>query len=556
MGAFNIDDVSAHSTSDLVDLAQSCIDDESARVQLQLCALKTRRNTLSLVSRLPPEILSNVFIWHAAIAREHPPDPKQGARVKWIEATNLCRHWRYVALDSPRLWNRIVARTPFWTEELLRRSRSAPLMIESVSPELRSHDEFVRRSTEMALMHIPRVVSLRLKAEGPDMEHYLATLAAPAHAVEILVLQNESVFSSIAPALDGFCTGLSPALRHLDLSRCSIPWNLMPLHNLTALKLKNPLSRMTVRQMLSILRRTPSLETLLLCFACLIESHSDLQENAIELPKLTSLRLYEATPECAGLLVPLVFPATTTVVVDCNLEFYDPDLPTIVSLVDAISKVGQGLRSLDIRASCFRHRNNLCCRGYETSDPSASFEPKIVVQIPGNEDRSAGWASDTIIPDVCRGFPLTQLRHLEVRSPRLSLESLGMAWVDMFGMCSHLRHLSVSLRAEDMAALVAALNPSHVEDALRTASPFLPALDYLELIGMELDCFDELRSCIWYRREYGAELRKLVFRTCPGVQPYLFEDIVTVDWNTYCPPSSNEHEYDPYDQLIDYEDSL
>ncbi|KII95680.1 hypothetical protein PLICRDRAFT_662475 [Plicaturopsis crispa FD-325 SS-3] len=62
MGAFNLNDVSAHSSSDLVDLAQSHIDDESARVQLQLCALKTRRNTLSLVSRLPPEILSNIFI--------------------------------------------------------------------------------------------------------------------------------------------------------------------------------------------------------------------------------------------------------------------------------------------------------------------------------------------------------------------------------------------------------------------------------------------------------------------------------------------------------------
>ncbi|KII95679.1 hypothetical protein PLICRDRAFT_225763 [Plicaturopsis crispa FD-325 SS-3] len=407
-------------------------------------------------------------------------------------------------------------------------------------------------------MHLPRVVSLRLIAQAQDMESYLVNLAAPAHAVEILVLQNESVYSAVYPALDVFCSKLSPALRHLDLYRCNIPCNSVMLNNLTALKLKHPPDRMTLRQMLAILRRTPSLEALLLSDAYLVESHSDLLEDALELPRLTSLRLCQGTPECAGLLVPLVFPATTTVVVDCTLDFYDADSPSIVSLVNAISEAGQGLRSLAIRASYLRYRNSVCCRGYQTSDPSASLEPKIVVRIPGSEHRPAGWPSDTIIPDVCKGFPLAALRHLEVKSPRISLVSLGMAWAEMFGMCTHLRHLSVSLKAEDMPALVAALNPSLTEDTRRTAGPFLPALNCLELIGMELDCFNELCSCIWYRREYGVELRKLVFRMCPGVDQklYLFQDIVNVDWDQYYAPPIDDHPYDPSDQLIEYEESF
>ncbi|KAF8559424.1 hypothetical protein OG21DRAFT_1368133, partial [Imleria badia] len=86
-----------------------------------------QRNSPSFIFRLPIEILEIIFI-HCA--RDY--YTKDGRRPtptvpSWVNVSYVCCHWRNVALDCPTLWTYLFATSPRWTEELLARSKQAPL---------------------------------------------------------------------------------------------------------------------------------------------------------------------------------------------------------------------------------------------------------------------------------------------------------------------------------------------------------------------------------------------------------------------------------------------
>ncbi|OCH93820.1 hypothetical protein OBBRIDRAFT_710529, partial [Obba rivulosa] len=103
--------------------------------------LKTRWNTFSPVSRLPTELLAKIFILRARDTTDRDLDAlyrkKYGLalagaekRYTWIRVAQVCRHWRAVALNCPRLWNHIYVTSPKWMETLLPRTLEAPLSVE------------------------------------------------------------------------------------------------------------------------------------------------------------------------------------------------------------------------------------------------------------------------------------------------------------------------------------------------------------------------------------------------------------------------------------------
>lgn len=85
----------------------------------QIVAAKRRLNELTLIGRLPSEMLAEVFMhrsagWHT------------GDRT-WIQVSHICHRWRETALNCPALWGQIYTHTPEWTRELLLRSKQAAL---------------------------------------------------------------------------------------------------------------------------------------------------------------------------------------------------------------------------------------------------------------------------------------------------------------------------------------------------------------------------------------------------------------------------------------------
>ncbi|KAH9936681.1 uncharacterized protein B0H18DRAFT_329334 [Fomitopsis serialis] len=69
--------------------------------------LRARLNTLVPISRLPVEVLSEIFLHTAAVrlyvpGRDHDLHPYH-----WLQVTRMCRHWRAVALSCTALWSRL-----------------------------------------------------------------------------------------------------------------------------------------------------------------------------------------------------------------------------------------------------------------------------------------------------------------------------------------------------------------------------------------------------------------------------------------------------------------
>lgn len=79
------------------------IDSEIEGHYAAIADLRFKRNSLLSINRIPPELLSNIFHFFRActtvVART------LEARRVWVMVTRICRHWRDVALSTPRLWS-------------------------------------------------------------------------------------------------------------------------------------------------------------------------------------------------------------------------------------------------------------------------------------------------------------------------------------------------------------------------------------------------------------------------------------------------------------------
>ncbi|KAI0035258.1 hypothetical protein K488DRAFT_43652, partial [Vararia minispora EC-137] len=103
---------------------------ETARVSLRGC-----RNAFIPVSRLPPEILTRIFLELALISPpKHAHSPSVSSRkhesLGWIVVTQVCARWRHVACACSSLWTLIDFELgEAWTDEMLWRAGSASLHI-------------------------------------------------------------------------------------------------------------------------------------------------------------------------------------------------------------------------------------------------------------------------------------------------------------------------------------------------------------------------------------------------------------------------------------------
>ncbi|KAA1478983.1 hypothetical protein DENSPDRAFT_750428, partial [Dentipellis sp. KUC8613] len=104
----------------------------------QLAAyMRSRYNALSSTSHLPAEVLVRIFV---SLRQIEPSKvvPKclcephlrgfRGTVIGWLKVTHVCRQWREAALAHPALWSDIIFTLGTkWRDEMLRRSRMAPL---------------------------------------------------------------------------------------------------------------------------------------------------------------------------------------------------------------------------------------------------------------------------------------------------------------------------------------------------------------------------------------------------------------------------------------------
>ncbi|KAI0041168.1 hypothetical protein FA95DRAFT_1477476, partial [Auriscalpium vulgare] len=108
------------------------MDAEDLAIQRALHVMRSRRNTLIPIHRLPPEILTRIFM----LCAEHSRDVWQKTigiqrtTIGWIAITYVCRRWRQLALGFAGLWTMVTFTLgERWAEEMLKRSQARPIVV-------------------------------------------------------------------------------------------------------------------------------------------------------------------------------------------------------------------------------------------------------------------------------------------------------------------------------------------------------------------------------------------------------------------------------------------
>lgn len=227
--------------------AQQEIDAEISRLQEpeSIRRLKSRRNALAPISRLPAEMLSGLFMSRIQ-------EPSSDSR-EIIPMTHVCRYWRNVALESPLLWSRI----PFVQQadlycELVSRSKEVPLRLTFTTNELPAF------ATTLVSANVHRIRELLLDVTPSVAKILIQCLNKPAPILQILQLQYSIQSTKDMPSFSQFFDGQAPILRKVYMGHGPVDWDWPPFANVTGLHVHGtnpPLS-------LTVLRKLPQLQHL------------------------------------------------------------------------------------------------------------------------------------------------------------------------------------------------------------------------------------------------------------------------------------------------------
>ncbi|KAH7912426.1 hypothetical protein BJ138DRAFT_1112379 [Hygrophoropsis aurantiaca] len=576
MAAHTIQEAAPPSVPEALARAQEQIDKKIASLSKQIVELRSQRNVFTCVSSLPAELLAKIFMdyAHQAYKGRRGTYSYDCESLMWIRVTHVCRHWRQVALAFPALWTHLVLESPFWTEQMLSRSKMAPLVIDV---DLSYPALQLVGTVGKALKHISRIRELRLVAIRSATGETMASLTTPAPLLESLTLSATlgrvaSYTTTCIPA--NLFSGQTPNLRRVTLNECETPWPSSLLTNLTHFDIRHlsPPFRPSLPQLVASLKRTPVLRRCAL-------------KDVLPFSREMSLYLGGTLLECVQVLAYLNYPKNAVLKLGClatpanGLDF-SPLLPFISHVgcgnIDDSSPPSScatfqtmyiGSQSL-ASYGALTHGAFMCCG---VLDPLCSFIPAEVIMMDdfGNHSfqfaLSASWSthSDKPITTICSVLSLPNIHNLTI----YGLEDLSEEfWLKSFRNAQNLKKITLSAcSVEGFVKALAAHAPNGYrpgDDAL-----FFPSLD---LITLEHVVFDEaadiggprgvtpidLHDALIVRANQGVEIERLVVQQCRNLfsdEASSLEEVVVdfvwdhiEQWDT----ADDESEYD--DEGEDY----
>ncbi|KAI0343272.1 hypothetical protein BDW22DRAFT_1261658 [Trametopsis cervina] len=335
-------------SADDVDLALSRIAEMTRK-------LRYARNAFAPVNRLPPELLSTIFLY----LHDHDAGTFSSTSIRsWYKVTHVCQFWRHVALGCSILWTQL---DPFghekWVEEMLTRSNTAGLIVKvSVSrASTRTLD-----SLRNIFTHLGRMKVLHLSLDRKTMNAILPPSAAAdleMPRLKSLAISNIHCLNEVINIPTTLFSGGAPQLEHLDIQHCSIPWN-MPLL-LTCPRLKtlhletSQGGPPTAAELYSILSAMPLLADLRL-IGVLSAAPTPVPQS-VALPHLHTLALCGAATELASFLKNVQLPPRVSTSMVCHTP---SDADELVVLTAALEPF-------------FTHEDSLTPRGIYISSASS-----------------------------------------------------------------------------------------------------------------------------------------------------------------------------------------
>jgi hypothetical protein len=260
--------------------------------------LKAHRNALAPISRLPPELLSQIFMY-VARREDWPLDDGQPSFYRgcmsWMKVAGICRHWRAVALHFPMLWTDLCFSDYHLTRKMLRRSQNLPV---TVVCDLSDH--FKTRKTQsvyLTLGHSSRIQTLHIRGPCTRLRRIFSKMTSASPYLESLCVSVSGRNGDELTLPTHLFCGNMPQLRRIQLTRCSLEWDSPDFSRLTHLEVRgssaSPLVDMEV--VLAVLRKIPSLVTLYLTKCVMPSSSMVSNPEPIVMNHLSHLRLDTAS---------------------------------------------------------------------------------------------------------------------------------------------------------------------------------------------------------------------------------------------------------------------
>lgn len=286
--------------------------------------LNLNLNTVSPINTLPPEILSNIFLFlmlTTSFVRDS--FDSHGRAHQWLRCTHVCRHWRQVALQSPILWSFITLGADYPSLEAIRtfvsRSVQAPLHIFVRQTDRPGDPPLSSERFDVIWNEVHRIEEFESSYEFMTrQDHRPAFVSLPATALRRLKVRSyiqwrhSSDEHARALELSGNRKANMPGLQML--SCCFVPQvKLLLLPTLTRLRLFMGPGHVSVSSLIICLLDTPLLQYLKLeCHHC--NNANDAQApRRVNLPRLRELVLFSrVNRHCSDILAEvlqrLVFP--------------------------------------------------------------------------------------------------------------------------------------------------------------------------------------------------------------------------------------------------------
>ncbi|KAH9170440.1 hypothetical protein EDB89DRAFT_1306448 [Lactarius sanguifluus] len=317
----------------------------------------SRRNALTRSCRIPPEILSQIFL-HYQLSSSSFSFPSQNGReaypalcstvLWWVPAVaHVCGHWRIVALGHPRLWSNIALHLGHtWAQRMLTLSKAVPITIAMNDPrpcEASVRPFFWARPPKpgppkldphkVLVEHLFHIRELELGACSCTARRWVSLLETAAPLLETLLLRinlHRSGLRSNTPIAlpDNFLT-THPRLRRIFLENALLSsWALgsLPLAQLASLTITtlDPRNTMdpttpvtpTREQLLECLLLMPALQELRLKH-CLPHISPTYSPRTVSLSRLHTLTLHDRVDRCYQVLSQLDIPPAARVKVCC-----------------------------------------------------------------------------------------------------------------------------------------------------------------------------------------------------------------------------------------------
>jgi hypothetical protein len=409
---------------------QQAIDADIQILEESIRALKLRRNALSPISSLPPEMFAAIFSI-LCLPGTSPLGGKPDHHLARLSVSHVCHRWREIALNQPLLWSHVDFTTLSLAgaAEILVRAKSIPLYLEANVSSYPWDDVRFNTFRKDLQEHVHHIRYLKTRAKPGQLHSILEGLISPAPTLEHLSLSSHGgrLIGNIReqfliPAT--LFAGSTPRFSWLELRKCDISWRSPLLKGLKYLQIFTPSTntRPNLAVWLDALDEMPQLTALTLHWASPIAPPLPFDvERTVTLPSLTRLDILASLRDCSLALAHLDLPALTRLYLLASFPGY-PDTADLQNLVPYVARHAHGLQdALPLQSVLIRsdddHADILAWAIPNIADVLlAATHPTRVALSFRSDGRLSFDARLEILSTVMAGLPLDGLVTLAARS--------------------------------------------------------------------------------------------------------------------------------------------